>query len=121
MWFWCPSKSGVLPSEVDIRTHLSRNIQINIPIVSSAMDTVTESRLAIAMAREGGVGIIHRVLSPADQAAEIDKVKKSESGMILDPITISPDQTIRDAHDLMSKYRISGIPVTKNETSWSAS
>ncbi len=77
------------------------------------MDTVTEARLAIAMAQEGGIGIVHRVLSPTDQAAEIDKVKKSESGMILDPITISPDQTIRDAHDLMARYRISGIPVTK--------
>jgi IMP dehydrogenase len=110
-----PSKSTVLPSEVDVRTHLTRNIQINIPIISSAMDTVTESRLAIAMAREGGVGIIHRVLTPADQAAEVDRVKKSESGMILDPVTISPDQTIRDAHQLMAKYRISGIPVTKNK------
>ena len=110
-----PSKSAVLPSEVDVRTQLTRNIQINIPIISSAMDTVTESRLAIAMAREGGVGIIHRVLPPADQAAEVDRVKKSESGMILDPVTISPDQTIRDAHQLMAKYRISGIPVTKNK------
>src|SRR5512145_154660 len=109
-----PSKSAVLPSEVDVRTHLTRNIQINIPIISSAMDTVTESRLAIAMAREGGVGIIHRVLTPADQAAEVDRVKKSESGMILDPVTISPDQTIRDAHELMTRYRISGIPVTKH-------
>jgi len=110
-----PSKSAVLPSEVDVRTQLTRNIQINIPIISSAMDTVTESRLAIAMAREGGVGIIHRVLTPADQAAEVDRVKKSESGMILDPVTISPDQTIRDAHELMAKYRISGIPVTKSK------
>ena len=110
-----PSKSAVLPSEVDVRTQLTRNIQINIPIISSAMDTVTESRLAIAMAREGGVGIIHRVLPPADQAAEVDRVKKSESGMILDPVTISPDQTIRDAHELMARYRISGIPVTKNK------
>lgn len=108
-----PAKSQVLPSEVDTRTHLSRNIHLNIPIVSAAMDTVTEARLAIAMAQEGGLGIVHRVLSPADQAAEIDKVKKSESGMILDPITIAPDQTIRDAHELMAKYRISGIPVTK--------
>ncbi len=108
-----PAKSEVLPSEVDTQTRVSRNIAINIPIVSAAMDTVTESRLAIALAREGGVGIIHRVLSPADQVAEVDKVKKSESGMILDPITISPDQTIRDAHQLMAKYRISGIPVTK--------
>lgn len=110
-----PSKSAVLPSEVDARTQLTRNIQINIPIISSAMDTVTESRLAIAMAREGGVGIIHRVLAPTDQAAEVDRVKKSESGMILDPVTISPDQTIRDAHQLMAKYRISGIPVTKQK------
>jgi IMP dehydrogenase len=110
-----PSKSAVLPSEVDVRTQLTRNIQINIPIISSAMDTVTESRLAIAMAREGGLGIIHRVLAPADQAAEVDRVKKSESGMILDPVTISPDQTIRDAHQLMAKYRISGIPVTKQK------
>ena len=110
-----PSKSAVLPSEVDVRTQLTRNIQINIPIISSAMDTVTESRLAIAMAREGGVGIIHRVLPPADQAAEVDRVKKSESGMILDPVTISPDQTIRDAHELMARYRISGIPVTKSK------
>src|SRR5512134_2452020 len=108
-----PSKSAVLPSEVDVRTQLTRNIQINIPIISAAMDTVTESRLAIAMAREGGVGVIHRVLAPADQATEVDRVKKSESGMILDPVTISPDETIRDAHQLMAKYRISGIPVTK--------
>ena len=110
-----PSRSAVLPSEVDVRTQLTRNIQINIPIISSAMDTVTESRLAIAMAREGGIGIIHRVLTPVDQAAEVDRVKKSESGMILDPVTISPDQTIRDAHQLMAKYRISGIPVTKDK------
>lgn len=110
-----PAKSSILPSEVDISTKLTRNIQINIPIISSAMDTVTESRLAIAMAREGGLGIIHRVLAPADQAAEVDRVKKSESGMILDPITISPDGTIRDVYDLMARYRISGIPVTKNK------
>jgi IMP dehydrogenase len=110
-----PAKSQVLPIEVQTNTRLSRKIQINIPIVSSAMDTVTESRLAIAIAREGGIGIIHRVLSPADQAAEVDKVKKSESGMILDPVTISPEQTIQDAYELMAKYRISGIPVTKNK------
>ncbi len=108
-----PAKSQILPSDVDTSTFVSRNIRINIPLVSAAMDTVTESRLAIAMAREGGIGIIHRVLSPADQAVEVDKVKKSESGMILDPVTISPDETIRDAHQLMAKYRISGIPVTK--------
>jgi IMP dehydrogenase len=108
-----PAKSQVVPNEVDTSTFVSRNIRINIPLLSAAMDTVTESRLAIAMAREGGIGIIHRVLSPADQAIEVDKVKKSESGMILDPVTISPDETIRDAHQLMAKYRISGIPVTK--------
>jgi IMP dehydrogenase len=108
-----PAKSEVLPSDVDTKTRVSRHITINIPVLSAAMDTVTEARLAIALAREGGLGIVHRVLSPADQAAEVDKVKKSESGMILDPITISPDQTIRDAHQLMAKYRISGIPVTK--------
>lgn len=109
-----PAKSEVLPSEANTQGRVSRNVTINIPIVSAAMDTVTEARMAIAMAREGGLGVIHRVLSAADQAAEVDKVKKSESGMILDPITISPDQTIRDAHQLMAKYRISGIPVTKN-------
>lgn len=108
-----PAKSQVVPSQVDTKTLFSRHIRVNIPIVSSAMDTVTEARLAIALAREGGIGIIHRVLAPADQAAEVDKVKKSESGMILDPVTIAPDQTIRDAHNLMAKYRISGIPVTK--------
>ncbi len=109
-----PAKSSVLPAETDTRTHLTRRITINIPIVSAAMDTVTESRLAIAIAREGGLGIVHRVLSPADQAAEVDKVKKSESGMILNPVTISPDNTIREAHKIMAQYRISGIPVTKN-------
>ncbi len=108
-----PAKSQILPNEVDTSTFISRNIRINIPLLSAAMDTVTESRLAIAMAREGGIGIVHRVLSPADQAMEVDRVKKSESGMIMDPVTISPDETIRDAHQLMAKYRISGIPVTK--------
>ncbi len=109
-----PAKSQVLPNDVETKTFVSRHIQINIPIVSAAMDTVTEARLAIAVAREGGIGIVHRVLAPADQATEVDKVKKSESGMILDPITISPDQTIRDVYNLMAKYRISGIPVTKD-------
>jgi IMP dehydrogenase len=109
-----PAKSEVLPTEVETHTKVTRTISVNIPIVSAAMDTVTEARLAIALAREGGIGIIHRVLSPAEQAAEVDKVKKSESGMILDPITIAPDQTIREAHQLMAKYRISGVPVTRN-------
>ena len=109
-----PGKSSILPAETDTRTRLTRHITINIPIVSAAMDTVTESRLAIALAREGGLGVIHRVLPPVEQAAEVDKVKKSESGMILNPVTISPDNTIRDAHKIMAQYRISGIPVTKN-------
>lgn len=109
-----PAKSDVVPAEVDTATFLTPNIRINIPLTSAAMDTVTEARLAIALAREGGLGIIHRALNPQAQAGEVDKVKKSESGMILSPITISPDQTIRDVHHLMATYRISGIPVTKN-------
>ncbi len=109
-----PAKSEVLPGDTDTRTRVSRHVTINIPIVSAAMDTVTEARLAIALAREGGIGILHRLLTPEDQAVEVDKVKKSESGMILDPITITPEATIREAHQLMTKYRISGIPVTKN-------
>jgi len=109
-----PSKSSVVPSETDTRTQLTRRLTLNIPLISAAMDTVTESRLAIAIAREGGMGIIHRVLSPMDQAAEVDRVKKSESGMIKDPVTIAPDSTIRDAHKIMAQYRISGIPVTQH-------
>ena len=108
-----PAKSEVLPKEVDIATLVTRNIKINIPIVSAAMDTVTETNLAIAIAREGGIGIIHRAMSPERQASEVDKVKKSESGMILDPITISPEAPISDALSLMERYRISGIPVTE--------
>ncbi|HEY5649561.1 MAG TPA: IMP dehydrogenase [Nitrospiria bacterium] len=108
-----PAKSSVLPRSVQTKTRFSRKININIPIVSAAMDTVTESRLAIAVAQEGGIGIIHRAMSPAEQAAEVDKVKKSESGMIIDPITISPDRAISEALEMMSRYRISGIPVTR--------
>ncbi len=108
-----PSKSDVLPKDVDTATYLTRNIKINIPIVSAAMDTVTESNLAIALAQEGGVGIIHKAMSIETQASEVDKVKKSESGMIVDPITVSPDQKIYEALGLMEKYRISGVPVTK--------
>jgi len=108
-----PRRSNIIPSDVQTTTQLTRNIRINIPILSAAMDTVTEGRLAIALAREGGIGIIHRALPPDSQAAEVDKVKKSESGMILAPITISPDHTIRDAHHLMATYRIFGIPVTQ--------
>ena len=107
-----PAKSDVLPRDVDLHTNLTKNIKLNVPLLSSAMDTVTEASLAIAIAREGGIGIIHRAMSPEKQALEIDKVKKSESGMIIDPITISPDAPISDAMALMERYRISGVPVT---------
>lgn len=106
-----PAHSAVLPRDVNLATKLSRNIHLNIPLVSAAMDTVTESRTAICMAREGGLGIIHKNMSIADQAHEVDKVKKSESGMIVDPITMRPNQKIREALEIMSKYRISGVPV----------
>jgi len=108
-----PAKSGILPREIDLTTMLTRNIKINIPIVSAAMDTVTEADLAIAVAREGGIGIIHRAMSPERQASEIDKVKKSESGMIVDPITISQDAPISEALAMMKQYKISGVPVTE--------
>src|SRR5512135_3356523 len=108
-----PAKSDVLPKDVDVRTQLTKRIILNIPLVSSAMDTVTEAKLAIALAQEGGLGFIHKALSIDVQAEEVDKVKKSESGMIIDPITISPDAKISDALEAMKKYRISGVPVTK--------
>ena len=108
-----PARSDVLPRDVDVSTQLTRRIRINIPIASAAMDTVTESRLAIALAREGGIGIVHRAMAPEVQAAEIDKVKKSEFGMIVDPITVSPNQRIYEALDVMRQYRISGVPVTQ--------
>ncbi|MGQ9571021.1 MAG: IMP dehydrogenase [Thermodesulfovibrionales bacterium] len=108
-----PGKSEILPRETDISTLLTRSIKINIPIVSAAMDTVTDANLAISIAREGGIGIIHRAMSPEKQASEVDKVKKSESGMILDPITILPDAPISEALSLTERYRISGIPVTE--------
>jgi len=109
-----PGFSEVLPKDVDISTNLTREIRLNIPLVSAAMDTVTESRTAIAMAQEGGIGIIHRNLSISDQILEVDKVKKSESGMILHPITMHPDQKIYEALEVMKKYRISGVPITKD-------
>jgi len=107
-----PAKSDVLPKDVDLQTNLTKKIKLNVPLLSSAMDTVTEASLAIAIAREGGIGIIHRAMSPQKQALEIDKVKKSESGMIIDPITVSPDAYISEAMGLMERYRISGVPVT---------
>src|ERR1700757_985375 len=110
-----PALSDVVPAEVNTQTQLSRNIRLNIPIISAAMDTVTESRLAIAIAQAGGLGIVHRNLSIEEQADEVDKVKRSESGMIMDPITLSPDHKIADALELMRRYKISGVPVTKNK------
>lgn len=108
-----PAKSSIIPREVDLTTLLTRNISINIPIVSAAMDTVTEVNLAIAIAREGGIGIVHRAMSIERQKSEVDKVKKSESGMIMDPITIPPESPISRAMALMENYRISGVPVTE--------
>ena len=107
-----PAHSQILPRDVELNTFLTRNISLNLPLVSAAMDTVTEARTAISMAREGGIGFIHKNLSIVEQALEVDKVKKSESGMIVDPITMRPTQKIREALDIMSKYRISGVPVT---------
>ncbi len=107
-----PARSSFMPSEADIGTRLTRNIELGIPLMSAAMDTVTEAPMAIAMAQHGGIGVIHRNLTANQQADEVDKVKRSESGMIVDPITIGPEAPIRDALDLMSKYKISGVPVT---------
>lgn len=109
-----PQHSTVLPHQVDVSTRLTRNIRLNVPLVSAAMDTVTESRLAIAMAQQGGLGVIHKNLSIEDQASEVDRVKRSESGMIVDPITLSPHHRIFEALDLMKKYRISGVPITED-------
>ena len=109
-----PAYSEVVPTQVNTQTRLTRNITLATPLVSAAMDTVTESRLAIAMAQQGGIGVIHRNLTIAQQAGEIDKVKRSESGMIVDPVTISPEQPISDALELMRRFKISGVPVTRN-------
>ena len=108
-----PGKSLVLPTEVNTQTQLTKKTSLNIPLVSAAMDTVTESRLAIAMARQGGLGFVHRSMSVERQAEEVDKVKRSESGMIVDPVTISPELSVRQAMDIMTKYRVSGLPVTR--------
>jgi IMP dehydrogenase len=107
-----PRHSTVLPSSVDVGSALTRNIRMNVPLLSAAMDTVTESRLAIAMAQQGGIGIVHKNLSVEEQASEVDRVKRSESGMIVNPITLSPTNRIFEAHELMTKYRISGVPIT---------
>src|SRR5213596_3189134 len=109
-----PAASGVLPRDTDVSTSLTRSIRLNVPLLSAAMDTVTEARTAIAMAQEGGLGVIHRNLAVAAQALEVEKVKKSESGMIVDPVTVHPEQPIAEALAIMQQYRISGLPVTRN-------
>jgi len=109
-----PAKSTVVPRDIDVQTRLTNNIKLNIPLLSAAMDTVTEAQMAIAIARQGGLGIVHKNLSIQDQTLEVDKVKRSESGMIVDPITLSPDDSIGTAWETMKKFRISGIPITRN-------
>ena len=108
-----PGKSSILPTQADTRTCLSRKISLNIPIVAAAMDTVTDARLAIAIARQGGIGFIHRNMTIDRQAEEVDRVKRSESGMIVDPVTIAPELSVRQALDIMNKYKVSGLPVTR--------
>src|SRR5881392_3936270 len=109
-----PQHSDVLPTQVDVTTRLTRNIRLNVPLASAAMDTVTESGLAIAMAQLGGLGVIHKNMSIEEQASEVDKVKRSESGMIVNPITLAPTNRIYEALDLMKQYRISGVPITED-------
>jgi IMP dehydrogenase len=107
-----PQESSVLPKDADLSTNLTNEIKLNIPLVSAAMDTVTESEMAISMAREGGIGMIHKNLTIEQQASEVDIVKKSESGMISHPITLSPSQSLSEALEIMNRYRISGLPIT---------
>src|SRR6266851_5260826 len=107
-----PAYTEVVPRDVDVRTHLTRNIRLNIPIVSSPMDTVTESDLAIALAQEGGIGIVHKNMSIQQQTREVDKVKRSENGIITDPITLPPDETVGTAKGLMEQHKIGGVPIT---------
>src|ERR1044071_509359 len=109
-----PQHSTVLPTQVDVSTRFTRNIRLNVPLVSAAMDTVTESGLAIAMAQHGGIGIVHKNLSIEEQASEVDRVKRSESGMIVNPITLSPEHRIHEALELLRTYRISGVPITED-------
>ena len=108
-----PAYSEVTPNMVDISTQLTKKIKLNIPMMSAGMDTVTEHRMAIAMARQGGIGIIHKNMTIEQQAEEVDKVKRSENGVITDPFYLSPDHTLADANDLMAKFRISGVPITR--------
>ncbi|MCR4610757.1 MAG: IMP dehydrogenase [Lachnospiraceae bacterium] len=111
-----PQYSEVIPNMIDLRTYLTKNIKLNIPMMSAAMDTVTEHRMAIAMARQGGIGIVHKNMSIERQADEVDKVKRSENGVISDPFSLTPDKSLKDADELMAKFRISGVPVVKSET-----
>src|SRR5499425_3352420 len=108
-----PAASEILPRDTDVATQLTRSFRLNIPLLSAAMDTVTEARTAIAMAQEGGLGVVHRNLALADQALEVEKVKKSESGMIVEPVTVSPEQPIAAALEIMQRFHISGLPVTR--------
>lgn len=110
-----PGKSDVLPNETSVKTKLTNKIELNIPLMSAGMDTVTESSMAIAMAREGGIGIIHKNMSIADQATEVEKVKRSEHGVITDPFSLYKTNTIQDASDLMSEYKINGVPIIKED------
>ena len=107
-----PAYSDVLPNEIDVSTQLTKKIHLNIPMMSAGMDTVTEHRMAIAMARQGGIGIIHKNMSIEQQADEVDQVKRSENGVISNPFSLTPEHTLKDADDLMSKFRISGVPIT---------
>ena len=108
-----PAYSKVIPNQVDVSTYLTKKVKLNIPMMSAGMDTVTEHRMAIAMARQGGIGIIHKNMSIEAQAEEVDKVKRSENGVITDPFYLSAEHTLKDANDLMAKYRISGVPITE--------
>ena len=110
-----PRRSNILPRDVDLSTRLTRNIRLNAPLMSAAMDTVTESRLAIALAQEGGIGIIHKNLTIDQHAQEVDRVKRSQAGIISDPFTLTPDKSVEDAEALMARYHVSGVPIT-NET-----
>ncbi|MGL6278008.1 MAG: IMP dehydrogenase, partial [Gaiella sp.] len=110
-----PAESSVLPNDVETSSRLTRTIALQVPIVSAAMDTVTEARLAVALARVGGIGVIHRNLSIADQVGEVDKVKRSEAGMIVEPVTLRPDALVGDALELMERYRVSGVPITETD------
>ncbi|KPK73152.1 MAG: inosine-5'-monophosphate dehydrogenase, partial [Phycisphaerae bacterium SM23_30] len=109
-----PGRSDFLPNEADTRTQLTKNISINVPLVSSPMDTVTESALAIALAQEGGIGIVHKNLTIEDQVREVDKVKRSENGVILDPVTLGPREKVSQARELMTKHNISGVPIVND-------